>query len=275
MSRGEASNEKPAVAALRDGPVLRLRLQQPEKRNAISHAMMAVLIDAIENAPDDEGIRVIALCGEGEHFCGGADWVAINAPGADRSERPRVGSIARRLPRLAHRLIPAMLKVQIPIVCSVRGWAAGIGCHLALASDFTIAANTARFWEPFAKRAFTPDSGGTWLLPRLVGVARAKEMLMLAREISAPQAAAWGMIHRAVPDEDLERETEVLVAELAEAATASVGITKSTIQRSLELDLEHALEGEGYALELSSRSQDFKEGLAAFKEKRKPHFTGK
>jgi 2-(1,2-epoxy-1,2-dihydrophenyl)acetyl-CoA isomerase len=168
-----------------------------------------------------------------------------------------------------------MLSVQIPIVCSVRGWAAGIGCHLALASDFTIASKTARFWEPFAKRGFTPDSGGTWLLPRLVGIARAKEMLMLAREVTGEQAAAWGMIYRAVEDEELERETEALVAELSEAATASVGITKLAIQRSLELDLEHALEGEGFGLELSSRSQDFKEGLAAFKEKREPRFTGK
>jgi len=255
--------------------VLRLRLQRPAKRNALSHPMIATLIDAIESAPDDEAIRVIALSGEGEHFCGGADWVAVNVGGGRGNDRSRVGSIARRLPRLAHRLIPAMLTVQLPIVCAVRGFAAGIGCHLALASDFILASKKARFWEPFAERAFTPDSGATWLLPRLVGVARAKEMLLLAREIDAEQAAAWGMIHCAVEDDDLERETEALVAELAEAATASVGITKLMIQRSLELGLEHALENEGYGLELSSRSRDFREGLAAFKEKRKPHFTGK
>ena len=264
-SRGED------VAIRRADGVLRLRLNRPKSRNSISHEMMATLIDAIENAPDDESLRVILLEGEGDHFCGGADWVAINASG----ERPRTGSIVRRLPRQAHRLIPAILNVQLPVVCSVRGFAAGIGCHLALAADFTIAAKTARFWEPFAKRGFTPDSGGTWLLPRLVGVARAKEILLLAREVSGERAAEWGMIHRSVEEAELEEATEALVGELAVAATAAVGLSKWVLHRSLELDLEHALANEGFALELSSRTLDFKEGLAAFREKRDPKFEGR
>ncbi len=254
------------------GPALRLRLQRPDKRNSLSHPMMALLIDAIESAVDDPEIRVIVLEGEGEHFCGGADFVAINRKDGPR---PRAGDISRRLPRQAHRLIPAMLQVQLPIVCAVRGWAAGIGCHLALAADFTLASHDARFWEPFVKRGFTPDSGGSWLLPRMVGVARARELLLLGREVSGEQAADWGMIHRSVEPADLDAAVAALVDELAGAATVAVGLTKWTLQRSLELDLEHALANEAYAMELSSRSLDFKEGLAAFQEKRPPRYGGR
>ena len=112
--------------------------------------------------------------------------------------RPRTGSIQRRTPLQAHRLIELLVEVQLPVVCAVRGWAAGLGCQIALAADFTVATESSRFWEPFLQRGFTPDSGATWLLPRLVGVARAKELLLLGRELSGREAADWGLIHRAV-----------------------------------------------------------------------------
>lgn len=261
----------PGLAVRKDGPVLRLTLARPDKRNSLSREMVQGLVACVENAPDDEALRVIALSSEGEHFCGGADWVATNRG----DQRPRVASIHRRVGREAHRLVQAMLTVQLPIVCTVRGWAAGIGCHLALAADFTVAAEDARFWEPFAKRGFTPDSGGTWLATRLVGVARAKQMLLLGREVTGARAAEWGMIHEAHPAAELERAAEALIAELAGAATATIGLTKYAIARSLELPLEQALELEAFALELSSRSLDFKEGLAAFRDKRDPRFEGR
>src|SRR4051812_27307628 len=149
--------------------VLRLRIDRPGKRNAIDDEMMATLLREVEKAGSDERVRVIVLEGAGEDFCSGFDIVGRNA--GDR--RPRAGSIQRRLPTQAHRLIPLVTTVQVPVVCKVHGWAAGIGFQLALAADFCIAADDARFWQPFIERGFTPDSGATWLLPRRVGDARA------------------------------------------------------------------------------------------------------
>jgi len=262
----------PELGVQQEGPVLRLRLQRPEKRNAMTREMLAQLIDCIENAPDDNAVRVIVLSAEGEHFCSGMDLMAVNAKS---EQKPRVGDIQRRLPRGANRLIQAMLGVQIPIVCAVRGWASGLGCHLALASDFAVASKTARFLEPFVRRGFTPDSGATYLLPRLVGLARARQMLLLGREIDGEQAADWGLVHRVVEDEELEAATEEIAKELAGSATVALGLTKWLMHRSLDLDLADSLANEAFALELSSRSRDFKEGMAAFAEKRPPRYEGR
>ncbi len=185
--------------------VLTLRLDRPEKRNAVDDEMMLALVDAFDTAATDDRVRVIVLEGAGEHFCGGADIVARNANKADR--RPRAGSIQRRLPTQAHRLIPQVCAIQVPVVAKVRGWAAGIGFQLALAADFTIAAGDARFWQPFAERGFTPDSGATWLLPRRVGDVRARELLLLGRALTGDEAAAWGAIHRAVAARRVGRDS--------------------------------------------------------------------
>jgi 2-(1,2-epoxy-1,2-dihydrophenyl)acetyl-CoA isomerase len=256
----------------RDGGVLRLRLARPEKRNALDDAMVAELIRAVEGAGQDEAVRAVLLEAEGEHFCAGADIVARNAP---REERPRAGSIQRRLPLEAHRLIPALLQTQTPVVCAVRGIASGIGFQIALAADFTLAAADARFWQPFAARGFTPDSGASWLLPRLVGLARAKELLLLGRELSGAEAAAWGLVHRALPEAELDAAALALAEQLAAGPTVSLGLTKLLLQRSLEQPLEASLTSEAFALELSSRSLDFREGFAAFRERRPPRFEGR
>jgi 2-(1,2-epoxy-1,2-dihydrophenyl)acetyl-CoA isomerase len=156
----------------------------------------------------------------------------------------------------------------------VRGWAAGLGFQLALAADFTIASESACFWQPFVERGFSPDSGATWLLPRLVGLSRAKELLLLGRKLSGAEAAAWGLVHRAVPDGELEAATAAIVAELGRGPTVALGLTKHCLHRSLETGLVEAMQGEAFALELSSRTADFKEGLLAFKERRAARFEG-
>jgi 2-(1,2-epoxy-1,2-dihydrophenyl)acetyl-CoA isomerase len=168
-----------------------------------------------------------------------------------------------------------VLSVQVPVVCRVQGWAAGIGFHLALASDFTVAADDARFWEPFAQRGFTPDSAGTWLLPRLAGMVRARDLLLLGRELTGAEAADWGLVHAAVPAARLDAEVEALAERLAAGPTVALGLTKWLLRSGQSAALDAHLQDEALALELSSRSEDFREGLAAFAERRPPGFRGR
>ena len=252
--------------------ILEIILDRPERKNALHSAAIVRIVETLETAATDDSLRAVIIRGSGDNFCSGADWVATNRTDG---HKPRTGSIQRRTPVQAHRLIQLIMEVQLPVVCAVRGWAAGIGCQIALAADFTVAEDSSRFWEPFVKRGFTPDSGATWLLPRLIGVARAKELLMLGREVSGSDAAAWGLIHRAAAPTDLDAVVDELLAELAGAATVAVGLTKLAIHRALESSLATAMETEANALELSSRSPDFKEGLTAFQEKRSPNFGGR
>src|SRR5581483_565686 len=164
---GRARGDRGGVAAMtpehvhvvRDGGILHLHLDKPEKRNALDDDMVATLIAEVDRAGRDEDVRCILVTAEGDHFCSGFDIVGRNAAG----QRARVGAIQRRLPSEAHRLIPVLCTTQVPIVVA--------------ACDFAVLADDARVWEPFSHRGFTPDSGGTWLLPRLVGVQRARELL--------------------------------------------------------------------------------------------------
>jgi 2-(1,2-epoxy-1,2-dihydrophenyl)acetyl-CoA isomerase len=260
------------VRLAEDG-ILRLLLDRPEKRNALNDEMVAALIEAIDTAGRDEAVRAILVSGTGDHFCAGFDIVGRNAEAGDG--RPRAGSIQRRLPSQAHRLIPLVATVQTPVVCAVRGWVAGIGLHLALAADFTVAADDARLWEPFAERGFTPDSGGTWLLPRRVGEVRARELLLLGRRLDGAEALAWGMVARVVPAAEVEAEGDKLAAQLASGPTVSLGLTKWLLHAAASAPLESHLRDEAFGLELSTRSEDFREGLAALKDRREPRFKGR
>lgn len=267
--------DRPAPGLLRslDGGVLRLTIDRPERRNAVDDDMVRELIATFEAASTDEAIRAILLGSTGDDFCSGFDVIGRNAD-AD-APRPRVGSIQRRLPALAHRLVPLILSTQVPVVAGVRGWAAGLGLHLALAADFCVVADDARLWEPFAARGFTPDSGGTWLLPRLVGVARTKDLLMLGREISGLEAASWGMVHVSVDAVAVDAHAAALAQRLAEGPTVALGLTKWLVHEGAGLDLERHLTNEAFALELSSRSADFREGMQALRDRRDPRFDGR
>ena len=256
-----------------DDGSLRLVLDRAESRNALNDEMVATMISAVGDAERDQRIRVIVLSAAGEHFCGGFDILSRNAESAER--RPRVGSIQRRLPLQAHRLITLLASVQVPVVCAVRGWAAGIGVQLAAAADFTVAASDASFWEPFIDRGFTPDSGATWLIPRLVGPVRARQLLLLGHRLSGDEAADWGLIHKAVPAGDVEAESELLIAQLASGPTVALGLTKWLLHRGASAALDDHMRDEAFGLELSSRSEDFREGLTAFKERRPPRFEGR
>jgi 2-(1,2-epoxy-1,2-dihydrophenyl)acetyl-CoA isomerase len=262
----------PGLRAGLDGPVLRLTLDRPDHRNAVDDVMLDAMIDHIVAAGTDERVRVIRIDAEGPDFCAGKDLIAANSKAG---AKPRVGSNQRRLPHAAHRLIPLLTQTQVPVVTVVRGWAAGLGFHIALAADFCLAATDSRFWEPFMARGFTPDSGAGWLLTRLIGLVRTRQLLMLGEEISGATAAEWNIVAGAHPSDQLNDAADTLVARLAEAPTVALGLTKWLLHSGNGLDLDRYLHNEAMALELSTRSEDFREGLAAFKDKRAPRFRGR
>ncbi|UXA19618.1 enoyl-CoA hydratase/isomerase family protein [Mycobacterium sp. SMC-4] len=260
-----------AVHQTRSDTVLRITLDRPDHRNSLTHQMIGELVDVLTRAATDDSLRAVHLSGNGGNFCAGADWVATNRD--DR--RRRTGDLTRRVPLTHNRIVELLATIQLPVVCSVQGWAVGLGCNLALAADFTVAATDATFWEPFIARGFTPDSGATWLLPRLAGLTRAKRMLLLGEKISGRQAADWGLIDQAVQPGEVEAAAEELVARLAAGPTVAIGLAKQTIQNSLHETLPRSMNQELAALELSCRTADFKEGLAAFRERRAPDFQGR
>ncbi|OBI53248.1 enoyl-CoA hydratase [Mycobacterium kyorinense] len=261
-----------SLTADRDGGILRLTLDRPSRRNSLSQPMIEAFVAALTEAASDDTLRAIYIRGAGDDFCAGADWVATND---GRQPRPRVGHLVRRIPHTSHRVIELIQTVQLPVVCAVRGWAVGLGCNLALASDFTVAASDAMFWEPFVARGFSPDSGATWLLPRLVGLARAKRMLLLGEKINGTDAADWGLIHRAVSAQDLDGAAEQLVGRLASGPTVAIGLAKQAIDFGQHATLSQGMTQELHGLELACRTADFKEGLAAFQERRPPEFHGR
>src|ERR1700739_1680416 len=269
---GHAADAEGSVTACRDGAVLRVTLDRPSRRNSLTHLMIGTLVDALTEAAADDSLRAIHIRGAGGDFCAGSDWVASN----NRSEqRPRAGDLVRRIPHGAHRAIELVGSLQLPVVCSVRGWAVGFGCNLALAADFTVAATDAVFWEPFVDRGFSPDSGSTWLLPRLVGLARARRMLLLGEKVSATDAADWGLIHQAVSGPELDNTAEELVERLACGPTVGVGVGKQGPRFGPHATLGQSLTQELFNLELSCRTSDFKEGLEAFQQRRAPKFQGR
>lgn len=273
VSQGaDTAGAEGSVTVHRDGAVLRVTLDRPSRRNSLTQLMIGSLVDALTAAASDDSLRAVHIRGAGDDFCAGSDWVAANDPGG---QRPRTGDLVRRVPHGAHRVIELVAGIQLPVVCSVRGWAVGFGCNLALAADFTVAAGDAVFWEPFIDRGFSPDSGSTWLLPRLVGVARARRMLLLGEKVGGHDAADWGLIHQAVGGPDLNRAAEELVGRLASGPTAAIGLAKQALNYGQHATLNQSLNQELFNLELSCRTGDFKEGLEAFRQRRDPDFRGR
>ena len=261
-------DESPVLVDLRAGYRV-LTLNRPQRLNAFNEAMHGALAGAIAEAEADKSCRALLLTGAGRAFCTGQD---LNDRLAKPGEQVVLGGT---LERHYNPLIRKLHALPFPIVAAVNGAAAGAGCNIALACDIVLAARSANFVQAFARIGLVPDSGGTWMLPRLVGQARARGLALLADPLPAEKAEAWGLIWRAVDDDALMAEAEKLCAHFAAAPTFGLGLIKRALDAaednslSAQLDLERDLQREAGA------SPDYQEGIRAFLEKRKPVFTGR
>lgn len=245
-----------------------IALNRPERLNALIHEMIREIHAALKDADEDERVRAIILKGAGRAFCSGddmRDMVDMLKP------LPTQGKEDFR-PEGYHSLVIALRELRKPVVASVHGYALGAGFELALACDFVLAEENARFGMVLMTRGMV---GGTYLLPRMVGMRKAIELILLGETFDARRAEDLGLINRIVPAGRLEEETLALARRLADGPTAAIGIAKTAIQRGLDMSLREGMEYQGLALTLSIMTDDYREGVLAFLEKRPPDYTGK
>ncbi len=250
--------------------IARLTLNRPDRLNSFNVAMHEEVCDALDRLEADDSVRVLLLTGAGRGFCAGQDLGDRSvAPGG---EAPDLGaSIDKYYAPLVRRL----RALELPVVCAVNGTAAGAGANIALACDLVVATRSAKFIEAFSKLGLIPDTGGTYFLPRRVGMARAMGMAMLGAPVSAEQAADWGLIWECVDDEAFPAHIDALLTHLASAPTKGLARTKQTLYASANNTLDEQLDLERDAMRELGRSLDYAEGVAAFTEKRTPDFIGR
>jgi len=253
-----------------DQGVARITLNRPDVLNSFNRAMARELRDALDRVARDETLRAVLLTGAGRGFCAGQD-LAEASPQADGS-LPDLGDFVREG---YNPIIRAIRTLEKPVVCSVNGVAAGAGANLALACDIVIASREASFIQSFAKIGVIPDSGGTFLLPRIVGLQRASALAMLAERVTAEQALDWGMVYRVVEPALLTDAAWTTASHLATQPTRGLGLIKRGFNRSLGIDLDAQLDYEEELQREAGRTADYAEGVRAFMAKRKPEFHGR
>jgi len=248
-----------------------ITLNRPGARNAVDDEMREALLAALARIGGEPDIRAAILTGAGEAFCPGADlW------GSRRGSTPGHPGAARALMKQnSQRLIRTLLELEKPIVAAVNGVAAGLGAHLALACDLVIMAAEARLIEVFARRGIAIDSGGAFLLARLVGMLRAKELVFLADDVPASEALRLGLCNRVVPRGELEAAARAWGERLARGPTFALGMSKRLLHHAYESGLDACLEEEALAQSLVAQSEDMEEGVRAFAERRQPEFKGR
>jgi 2-(1,2-epoxy-1,2-dihydrophenyl)acetyl-CoA isomerase len=246
--------------------IARLTLNRPDRLNSFTVDMHEELADALGRL---DGARVLVLTGAGRGFCAGQDL-------GDRAVAPgEAVDIGESVEQRYNPLIRRLTSLPMPVIARVNGVAAGAGANIALACDIVIAAKSAKFIQSFANIGLIPDSGGTWVLPRLVGQARALGLALTAEPLPAEKAADWGLIWKAVEDDRLDEEVDSLAARFAVAPTRGLAAIKKMIRESWDHSLDEELELQRDAMRELGYSDDYREGVAAFMEKRTPKFTGK
>ena len=261
-----------------ENATLWITLNRPRVGNALGPPQRGQVIDLLTQANRSLAVRAVVITAAGDAFCTGADLRGKLPPPVDDApphapERP-AGSTMRSVRSGAQRFIDAVLNCDKPVLAAVNGTAAGIGAHLAFACDLVIAADTARFIEVFVRRGIVPDGGGMWLLPRLVGMQRAKELVFFGDALPAADAERLGLVNRVVPAQELEATTRQWADRLAASPTTAIGLAKSLLNRSFESTWDVALRDEAAAVEINKGTQDAAEGIASFRERRAARFVG-
>lgn len=259
----------PVLHATEDG-VSWITLNRPEAVNALTPDQRDRVIALLADASADPGVRAVVLTATGKGFCAGADLRATATTGRERV----AGDVARTIRLGAQRLIAAVLDCEKPVIAAVNGTAAGIGAHLAFACDLVLAAESARFIEVFVRRGLVPDGGGAYLLSRLVGPQRAKELLFFGDAVVARDAERIGLVNRVVPDDELEKTARAWAERLATGPTRAIALTKQLVNASLDADRATAFAAEAAAQEITMTTHDANEGVAGFVARRAPEFRG-
>ncbi|MBW3667710.1 MAG: enoyl-CoA hydratase [Actinobacteria bacterium] len=249
----------------RSGGIVTVTMNRPDKKNAADMTMWRELQATFREIADRRDDRVVVLTGAGGSFCSGAD---LGDPATvELHHLPRM--------RLIHSVAVALHRLPQPTIAKVGGVAAGAGCNMAFGCDLIVASEDARFSEIFSQRGLSVDFGGSWLLPRLIGLHRAKELAFFADILSAADVAAFGLVNRVVPADELDDFVEAWATRLAAGPPLALSMTKAVLNNSIAPSIEHALEVEGYAQSVNFGTQDAGEAMRAFIEKRPPTFTGR
>jgi 2-(1,2-epoxy-1,2-dihydrophenyl)acetyl-CoA isomerase len=247
-----------------------ITLNRPEKLNSVTFSQLDELYKKLNDFEQDDSVRAILLTGTGRGFCTGAD---LGGGGGRADMTTPVGM--KLSAHLYGRVCFTLANAEKPVVAAVNGVAAGSGCNLALSCDIIFAAKSARFIEIFVRRGMIPDGGGTYFLPRSIGLVRAKELFFSGDPVGADQALALGMINRVVADEELQVEAFAYARKLASGPTRSIGMIKRLLNRSFESDLATQLDFEAAYQGLVTSTEDIQEGWTSFFEKREPRFKGR